>query len=323
MKKIAALVLILFIGIWMVGCTGTEDADIIGEVNGMKISRAEYEQRCSLLQASYEMQQRAAEGLSEDEEIEIPEDVAAQLQDRAFDDMVYLKLMVKEAEDKGIEVNKEELDEAVNEFKQMQSRMGEDGYEKFLNQTGLDEEELRNEMKMDQIISKIQAEVTADVKVSEEEIRNYYDENIETFKQPAGIRIYHILVDSEELANDLLEKLNGGEDFSQLAMENSTCGSAPNGGDLGIVNETTNFVQEFKDAALKLEPGEITQTPVKTKFGYHIIKAGDRQEESIKAFEDVKNSLMLQLQQEKENQTFTDFIEGLHTQADVSDYRDN
>lgn len=321
MKKIAVLVLLIFAAVFAVGCSGTQEPETVGEVNGIKISKAEYEQRYQLLQASYKMQQAAYTGdATQTEGIEIPEDTLKQLQDRAFEDMVYQKLLFTDAKDRGIEVSKEEVDQAVAEFKELQTQAGE--YDNFLKLTGLTEETLWKEMEMDQYITKLQAEITADVKVTDEDARAYYDENKDLYKVPAGIQISHILVDSEEKAVQLIADIKAGADFATAAKENSTdTVSAANGGDLGIVNEEMGFVQEFQDAAFKLEPGQMTDTPVKTEFGYHIIKAGERQEESIPGFEEVQNNILLSLQQEKETTVFNDYIEDLYNKADIKDNR--
>lgn len=321
MKKVAVLVLLLFMAVFAVGCNSTKDVETVGEVNGIKITKAEYEQRYQLLQASYKMQQAAYAGdATKTEGIEIPEDTMKQLQDRAFDDMVYQKLLFTEAKERGIKVSKEEVDQAMAEFKELQTQAGE--YENFLKLTGLDEEKLWKEMEMDQYITKLQEEVTADVKVSEEEARAYYDENKELYKQPGGIQISHILVDSEEKAVQLIADIKAGADFATVAKENSTdTVSGASGGDVGVVNEDTNFVPEFLDAALKLEPGQMTETPVKSEYGYHIIKAGDRQEESTPTFEELQNQILLSLQQQDENTVFNDYIEDLYNKADIKDNR--
>ncbi len=81
----------------------------------------------------------------------------------------------------------------------------------------------------------------------------------------------HILVDSLEAANHLLKKLEEGASFEELATEYSTCPSGKRGGDLGSFGKGM-MVKEFEDAAFALEVGEITKTPVKTQFGYHLIK---------------------------------------------------
>jgi peptidyl-prolyl cis-trans isomerase C len=80
----------------------------------------------------------------------------------------------------------------------------------------------------------------------------------------------HILVKTEQEAKDILDKINKGESFSKLAMEKSLCGSARKGGDLGVFGRG-RMVKEFEKAAFALQKGQISQ-PVKTQFGWHIIK---------------------------------------------------
>ncbi len=81
----------------------------------------------------------------------------------------------------------------------------------------------------------------------------------------------HILVDKKTLAEDLIEKINTGTRFEDLAKEYSTCPSRKKGGSLGEFGRGV-MVKEFEKAAFALQKNQITQIPVKTKFGYHIIK---------------------------------------------------
>ena len=85
------------------------------------------------------------------------------------------------------------------------------------------------------------------------------------------IRCAHILVEKHSQANDILERLNKGEKFSELSKQFSSCPSKKRGGDLGWFSRG-KMVKEFENAAFSLEKGKITQEPVKTQFGYHIIK---------------------------------------------------
>lgn len=81
----------------------------------------------------------------------------------------------------------------------------------------------------------------------------------------------HILVSAKHEAEDMLLKLNKGIAFSELARKFSNCSSAPNGGDLGEI-KIGKAHEDFEEAVLKLKAGETTKTPVRTSFGYHIIK---------------------------------------------------
>ena len=81
----------------------------------------------------------------------------------------------------------------------------------------------------------------------------------------------HILVDKKTLAEDLIEQINGGTKFEEMARKHSTCPSKKKGGNLGEFGRG-QMVKEFEKAAFALQKNQMTQIPVKTKFGYHIIK---------------------------------------------------
>jgi peptidylprolyl isomerase/peptidyl-prolyl cis-trans isomerase C len=85
------------------------------------------------------------------------------------------------------------------------------------------------------------------------------------------INVDHILVQSKHEAEDILKLLNGGKDFAEMAKKYSTCSSAPNGGALGEVS-VQRLDEDFSDAALMLKPGQVSTAPVRTKFGYHLIR---------------------------------------------------
>ncbi|MCC2680047.1 MAG: hypothetical protein K0R29_2623 [Pseudobdellovibrio sp.] len=92
-------------------------------------------------------------------------------------------------------------------------------------------------------------------------------------RSPSSVKSYkaaHILVDSKYQAEDLLKKLKTGSEFSELARKFSSCASAPHGGDLGEIR-VGRAHEDFETAVLKLKPGQITEEPVRTPFGYHII----------------------------------------------------
>ena len=88
------------------------------------------------------------------------------------------------------------------------------------------------------------------------------------------VRASHILVSSEREANRILEELRKGKDFGEMARRNSSCPSGKSGGDLGFFGKG-QMVKEFEDAAFSLKEGELSK-PVKTDFGFHIIKVTAR-----------------------------------------------
>jgi peptidyl-prolyl cis-trans isomerase C len=124
-------------------------------------------------------------------------------------------------------------------------------------------------------------------------------------------RARHILVDKEEDAKALIAQIKGGASFEELAKKNSKdTGSAQNGGDLDFANPN-NFVPEFSKAMTALQKGEMTQEPVKSQFGYHIIKLEDTRAATFPAFDDVK----AQIKQRIEQQKMAEFQDGMIKKA--------
>ncbi|WP_099867954.1 peptidylprolyl isomerase [Pararhizobium haloflavum] len=122
--------------------------------------------------------------------------------------------------------------------------------------------------------------------ISDEDVRARYDQEVEATPPAEEVNARHILVETEEEATALIEELDGGADFAELAEENSTDGSAANGGDLGYF-QRGQMVGPFEEAAFALEPGSYTEEPVQSQFGWHVIKVEDRREAEPPAFEQV------------------------------------
>ncbi|CAN5178673.1 peptidylprolyl isomerase [soil metagenome] len=111
-------------------------------------------------------------------------------------------------------------------------------------------------------------------------------------------RAHHILVDKEEDAKAIIVKLKGGAKFEDLAKQSKDTGSAANGGDLDWA-PAGNYVPEFAGALQALQKGQTTDTPIKTQFGYHIIRLDDTRQAQFPAFDQVKPQLTEMVQQKK------------------------
>ncbi len=133
---------------------------------------------------------------------------------------------------------------------------------------------------------------------SDAEVKARYDELV---KQVGGneLHLHHILVDNEQQAKDIIAKINGGAKFEDLAKQYSKDpGSAKNGGDLDWSNPSA-YVPEFAQAAEKLQKGQMTQAPVHTQFGWHIIRLDDSRPITPPPLDQVKQQIVQQMQQEK------------------------
>ncbi|MGY3755379.1 peptidylprolyl isomerase [Helcococcus kunzii] len=140
----------------------------------------------------------------------------------------------------------------------------------------------------------------SEVKVSDEEVKDFYENNKEQFKEVYSFKAHHILTDDEEKAKELKSKIDAGENFEDLAKDNSTCPSSQRGGDLGEF-QSGQMVPEFENALMEMENGEISN-PVKSQFGYHIIRLDDKKlvkENNFETFKDeLKHGMLHQKQQE-------------------------
>jgi peptidyl-prolyl cis-trans isomerase C len=134
--------------------------------------------------------------------------------------------------------------------------------------------------------------------VSDAEAQAEYNK-IKTEQSGMEFHARHILVDSEDDAKKLIAQIKAGAKFEDLAKKNSKdTGSAENGGDLDWAKPSA-YVPEFSSALQALKKGQMTETPVKTQFGYHVIKLEDTRTAQFPAFEEVKDKVKQQLQQVK------------------------
>ena len=153
--------------------------------------------------------------------------------------------------------------------------------------------------------------VISAVKITDKEVEDYYNENTDKFLSEATVNASHILVESEELARSVYEKIASGEvSFEDAAAEYSSCPSKANGGSLGDFGRG-QMVPEFDDAVFKMEVGEVTKEPVKTQFGYHLIKLNSKNEARTMPFAEIKDQIKDVLLNEKRRKAYDSKINQL------------
>lgn len=217
--------------------------------------------------------------------------------------MVQDKLIADDIKAQKIEVSDKEANEAfLNSVKQFG---GQEQFDKMLDDYNMDVEKFKETVKKDLMYKKHKEWFEKEHPVTDEEIKQYYEDNKDQFaKRDAS----HILVADEKTAKEVKEKLDKGEDFAALAKKYSKdTANAANGGELGTFSRG-QMVKEFEDAAFSLKEGEIS-APVKTQFGYHIIKI-NKIEDSI---EDNKEAIVKALNDKK----YADYIKELNKKANV------
>ena len=141
--------------------------------------------------------------------------------------------------------------------------------------------------------------------VSDADARKIYDDQVKLLKPEEEVSARHILVETEEQAKELKEKLDKGADFAQLAKENSKDpGSKDDGGNLGYFGHG-QMVPQFEEVVFKLKKGEVS-APIKTQFGWHLVKLEDSRTKQPPAFEIVKDRIAQSLLLQKAQKTATE-----------------
>ncbi|MBE6659980.1 MAG: peptidylprolyl isomerase [Ruminococcaceae bacterium] len=165
-------------------------------------------------------------------------------------------------------------------------------------------------VKEDLLINYAVGKVVSGVRVTDDEAKKFFDENPDQFMGQETVSASHILVDSEEKANELLAKITAGEiSFEDAARENSSCPSSREGGSLGEFGRG-QMVPEFDSACFEMEVGEV-RGPVQTQFGYHLIRLDGKKAAEPLHFGDVREAITRQLTMEKQQAAYRSKINQL------------
>lgn len=209
----------------------------------------------------------------------------------------------------GEELNKDVVNELV-----YQALLYEDAMEK-----GMDKEDefiqVVEKTKESMLKTYALGKLLATAEVKDEDIKKFYEENKDAFKQAESADASHILVEEEDKAREIYEKIKNGGDFEELAKEYSTCPSKEKGGNLGTFTKG-QMVKEFEDAVFENEVGTITE-PVKTQFGYHIIKINQKNPAKELSFDEVKDRIVEQVRRQKEQEIYNEKITELKDKYEV------
>ena len=251
--------------------------------------------------------------------------VYEQLQQDVVERLITQELLWQEAQRRGVIASDADVDEQLNNMKS-----GFDTERAFVFQIeagGFTEKSYREDIRQQRSVQQmIAGELAQAVAVSDEEVQEFYDENIEQMTAPEAVRARHILVklaaDDEaarEAAQDRIaamqKELRDGADFVTLATERSDAPSAPQGGDLGYFGRG-QMVAPFEDAAFALQPGEISDV-VETQFGFHIIRVDERRDAQAVPVAEAAERISAYLTQGKLQSAVEDLVDDLHASAEI------
>lgn len=320
LKKGMVLLMVGLLGLGVVGCTSTakepqttnktEDV-VIATVGDAKITKKALDQQLVYLDSL--MQWQYGEDYESNEEAMTYYNEQKRL---IVDYLVEVQLIISKAKEYDVNVTQEDVDEELELLKSEYDT--EEAFEEALETSGMSLEELKQMLKEDLIVNQVVTACTKDITVSDEEVKTYYDGNIDSFKTEAGATMSHILVATEEEAKEIKAKYDKGTSFEDLAEEYGTDDTKSQGGLLEYIPyDSTNYDADFLAAAKELGEGEVSE-PVKTQYGWHLIKVTDvNKEDQTKSYDEVKDQIKEQLLIQKQNETVDAKIKEWKESADI------
>lgn len=300
-KILIILALIVLATFTLAGCDkATKDA--VAKVNGDVISKTEFDKNFDMYKKVYEkqygediMSKDAGNGMTFEEVIK----------EQVLEKLILEKIILDYAEKNEIAVTEEEVNEQVNNYKEVLE--SKEKYKEFLTENNMTEEYFKEGIKKEMIIDKYRVNYIEGLKIDEKEAKKHFEENKDNYIK---VRASHILVETEEKAKEVLEKINNGEDFHALAgKESIDTATSVKGGDLGYL--VKGMIPEFDDTIFSLEPGEVSDV-IASDYGYHIIKI----EERLEKYEDAKDHVLEDLKSAKYNEN----LKKLREEAKVKIY---
>lgn len=315
-RIICALLLIVAVGLFVPSLWGQlVPTERVAAVNGEDIAYADFE--AALQQALHQINTPVDE---------LPAWKLQTLKRDVLDNLIGRKLAYQECLRLGFKVGGEQIEKELERVTARFSSAADHG-DAFLR-FGISATRLRERLHEDLAIRQlIEEQVMGSVAVDDRELRSFYDTHPNLFKVPALVKASHIFIaagpDStrEErkaavaLIRGILERLDQGVPFAEMAIDYSQCPSSENGGDLGYF-EREKMSKKFADAAFSLNPGEISDI-VRTSRGYHLILVEDRQAKRKLAFDDIREQLYQNLKFEKAAPEIKTYLKTLRDAADV------
>ncbi len=325
------------------GC-GLKSGEAIIKVNNQNITQGQFDT---------EFDKQAGNGIAKALGVNVKDDKNSFLylliKDRVVNELIVKALLNEEMEKRGITVSNKDVDDAVKEI--IDKVGSKEQLDSLLKQNGISNADFKRDLKEEVKMKKLAKELGSST-VSDAEAKKFYNENIGKFKHPDKVRASHILISvnpqeieevvksdpankgldeaaikakvnaevqaKEAKAKELLaEAKKNPTQFAKLAKENSEdTATANKGGDLGFF-AAKEMVPEFSKAAFAMKPNTISDKPVKTQFGYHIIMVTDRSAAGQEPFEKVKSSIKAYLENQKQIELIDKLTESLKKSAKI------
>ncbi|WP_079476935.1 peptidylprolyl isomerase [Marinococcus halophilus] len=251
-------------------------------------------------------------------EQDLMEDLKDNYGEGALNNLIQQKILNDKAEE--LDISDKQV---TKEFKSMKEQYGIDDNDQFLQtiqeNMGVQVESVKafkeQYVKPQIVVDELGSQ---DVEVTEKEMKNYYEENKDDLVQ---VEASHILVDSEEKANEIIKKLEEGADFAELAKEKSIdTASGESGGELGYFGKG-EMTEAFEEAAFNMETDSISEEPVETEHGFHVINVTGKKESYKELKDDIRETLQAEEQKDGQ-QVLNELMQDAEINVEDEDYKD-
>ena len=340
-KKLLAVLAVS--AVMFAGC-GLKSHEAIIKVNNNVITQAQFDEM---------MDKQAGSGMLAALGVDVKKDknsfIYLLLKDRIVNELIVKSLLNEEIQKRGIKVTNKDVDEAIKEI--IDKVGSKEQLDSILKENGVSNSQFKEDLKEEVKMKKLAKEL-GNSSVSDADAKKFYNENINKFKYPDKVRASHILItvnpkeiteivksdaknqnlDEAAITTKVNEEIKAREakinnllaevkkdptQFAKLAKENSDdTATAVKGGDLGFFTEK-EMVPEFSKAAFSMKPNTVSDKPVKTQFGYHIIMITDRAAAGQTPFEKVKNDIKGYLENQKQIELIDNLTESLKKKAKI------
>lgn len=232
----------------------------------------------------------------------------------ALNSLIAERIVALEAQKQKIAVTDQEIQAELQKY--YNDYGGQDAFLQALTGSGFTVDDVKKDIALSLKIKKL---MEPRIAISDDELKAYFAENKASFAQEKQVKVSHILLDSQEKADEIKKRLVSGEDFAKLAQENSTdTATRDGGGVLGFIRKG-EMVKEFDTAAFSLKVGQISD-PVKTEFGYHLIKVDEIKEAKEANFEQSKPRIYEAVLDQKIETEYNTWLEEMYQQYKIENY---
>lgn len=291
---------------------------VIAKVNDEVITAREVQAQISYEMAMMQYQYQYDASYFESDEAK------AYMQERKAEIVDYIiknKVALLKGKEMKLEPSDKEVQEQVNAIKETYEN--EAAYQQALVDAGLTEESYEKQMRDNLTITNVIDDISKKVTATDAEIKAYYEANSADYVKAPGANMYHILVATEEEAKKVKAEYDKGASFADLAKKYGTDGTKDYGGELGYIEYASRaYDQDFLNGAKALKEGEVSE-PVKTQFGYHLIKVTNVHNEVYTTpLEEVKEEIKAAVIAEKATPAIYEQIEKWQQEMTVEKYED-